>query len=47
MDFRNKTVGATFFHAPKCGVVEVLSAALVGIGVDGRITRVLNQSCQQ
>ena len=44
INLRNKTVCATFFHAPQCGVVEVLSAALVGIGGDGRITRVLNQS---
>ena len=44
MDFRNKTVCATFFHAPLCGAVEVLSDSLVSIGGDGRITLVLSQS---
>lgn len=37
MDIRDKTICATFFHAPEPGAIETLAGALISIGDDGRI----------
>jgi guanine deaminase len=41
INLRGKIVSGTFFHAPSLGMVELLRDALVAIGADGRITRVV------
>jgi len=43
-DLSGKTLCATFFHAPRIGEVEVLDQALVSIGADGGIVRVIGKA---
>src|SRR5438094_504635 len=43
IDLRGRTLRASFFHAPILGEIDFLDDALIAIGDDGKILRVIRQ----